>query len=276
MSLGGTGSCPAAWQQAVDDVVNAGTLVVVAAGNSSTDVSGFVPASCSGVMAVAATNRSGSLAGYSNSGAGVAISAPGGDSSGAILSTLNSGTQGPVASPGGDTYGYYMGTSMATPHVSGVASLVWSANPGLTVVQVRQVLQSTARAFPAGSNCTPSICGAGIVDAYAAVSSVVSPPAITGLQPPFEVAGSPAFKLTVLGANFVAGSIVYWNGSPRPTTYVNPGQLTADIGAADVASKGTANITVSDGASLPMFGSHAFSISGPMSRRAYLPLAIRP
>ncbi len=77
MSLGGTvpagTGCPAAWQQAVNALVGAGKLIVAAAGNSSADVSNFIPADCSGVMAVAAIDRSGVRAAYSNYGAGVAI-----------------------------------------------------------------------------------------------------------------------------------------------------------------------------------------------------------
>ncbi|HRZ57955.1 MAG TPA: FG-GAP-like repeat-containing protein, partial [Candidatus Paceibacterota bacterium] len=56
--------------------------------------------------------------------------------------------------------------------------------------------------------------------------------------------GGPAFTLTVNGANFVPVSIVTWNGTPRPTTYINQSQLTADISDADIARAATAWITV--------------------------------
>ena len=55
---------------------------------------------------------------------------------------------------------------MATPHVAGLASLLMGHRPGLTPALVSQYLQITARSFPAGSGCTTSTCGAGIVDAY--------------------------------------------------------------------------------------------------------------
>ena len=67
--------------------------------------------------------------------------------------------------PGADSYALYNGTSMATPHVSGVVALMLSVKPTLTPDQVTSILQSTARAFPA----TCSQCGAGIVNASAAV-----------------------------------------------------------------------------------------------------------
>jgi serine protease len=172
LSLGGSGACSSTFQSAVNDVVARGTVVVVAAGNSNADAAQTQPASCSGVIAVAASNRAGSRASYSNYGAKVAIAAPGGDGSDGILSTLNAGT----TTPGADSYAWYQGTSMATPHVSGVVSLMLSLTPSLTPAQVLQRLQQTARPFPAGSSCSTSICGAGIVDAAAAVSGLAAPP----------------------------------------------------------------------------------------------------
>jgi uncharacterized repeat protein (TIGR01451 family) len=175
ISLGGPGACSTSQQSAINEITAAGSVVVVAAGNSNTDASNFNPASCNNVVAVAATNRSGYRAYYSNYGSVVKISAPGGETnsttSNGVLSTLNTGTTVPVA----DTYAYYQGTSMATPHVVGVASLVLSVKPSLTPAQVLQVLQDTARDFPTGGTCTTSNCGAGIVDAAAAVGAVNKP-----------------------------------------------------------------------------------------------------
>ena len=69
-------------------------------------------------------------------------------------------------------------------------------------------------------------------------------PAVTTLAPSTAVAGSAAFPLTVNGGNFVTSSTVNWNGSPRTTTYVNSGQLTAAITAADVLTAASAAVTV--------------------------------
>ena len=69
-------------------------------------------------------------------------------------------------------------------------------------------------------------------------------PVITGLNPVLAEAGSQAFTLTVSGVNFVSGAALQWNGSTRATTVVSSTQLTAVITAADVASVGTANVTV--------------------------------
>jgi hypothetical protein len=86
-----------------------------------------------------------------------------------------------------------------------------------------------------------------IVHAIQALGSVsVNPvPAISALQPVSAAAGSGGFTLTVRGDNFVSGSVVRWNGGNRTTTYVDAGQLTAAIPAGDVATRGTASVTVS-------------------------------
>jgi serine protease len=163
MSLGGSGACDTTTQNAINSARSRGTVVVVAAGNESQNASNSNPANCAGVIAVAATNRSGGRASYSNYGTIVDVAAPGGDSGAAILSTLNAGT----TSPGADSYASYMGTSMATPHVAGVVALMLAKNAALTPDDVEARLKSSARPFPA--SC--SGCGAGIVDASAAVDA---------------------------------------------------------------------------------------------------------
>jgi serine protease len=195
ISLGGPGACGSAEQTAINDVVNTkGAVVVVAAGNDNVDLvtSPESPASCTGVITVAAVNKAGGRAYYSNYGTTVEIAAPGGDqrtiSSDGIQSTVNGGLTSPVASPLGDGYAYYSGTSMATPHVTGVVSLMLSVNPGLTPSQVLTVLQSSARPFPTGTalDCTLTTCGAGLLDAAAAVTAAaaaVTPALIGPLTP---------------------------------------------------------------------------------------------
>lgn len=167
MSLGGGGSCSSTMQSAINSARSNNAVVVVAAGNEATNAANSMPANCSGVIAVAATNRSGGRAYYSNYGNVVDLAAPGGDvrvsGSNGILSTLNTGT----TTPGSDTYAFYQGTSMAAPHVAGVAALVLSVNSALTPDGVESLLKSTARPFPA--SC--SGCGVGIVDAAAAVAA---------------------------------------------------------------------------------------------------------
>jgi len=168
MSLGGGGACDTTTQNAINSARSRGTVVIVAAGNENQNASNSNPANCAGVVAVAATDRYGARAYYSNYGSVVDLAAPGGDvrasSSNGILSTLNAGTSG----PGADSYAYYQGTSMATPHVAGVAALMLSAKPGATPDQIEAALKSSARAFP--GSC--SGCGTGLLDAAAAVTAI--------------------------------------------------------------------------------------------------------
>lgn len=268
LSLGGDGACGVAQQAAIDEIVNAGAVVVVAAGNSNVDlaVSPESPASCANVISVAAINPAGGRADYSNYGTTVEIAAPGGEQSFAndpngVLSTLNTGTTTRVASPGGDTYIYYEGTSMAAPHITGIVSLMYSVNPALTPALVLSTLQSTARAFPSGtaSDCTTSICGAGIVDATAVIAATAAMTIVTvsasdadaaeaGLNPgTFSITrvGDTASALTVnytiggtatSGSDFtaVSGSVIIASGSSTATVTITPVDDTTYDGAETV------------------------------------------
>ncbi|WP_136256122.1 S8 family serine peptidase, partial [Pseudofulvimonas gallinarii] len=162
MSLGGSGTCGTTYQNAINSAVSRGTVVIVAAGNENMNASNSRPANCNNVVAVAAVGRNGGRASYSNYGAVVDVAAPGGGGTG-VLSTLNTGTTVPASA----SYAFYQGTSMATPHVSGVAALILSV-ASKTPAEVESILRSTTRAFPA----TCSQCGTGIVDALAAVQAV--------------------------------------------------------------------------------------------------------
>jgi serine protease len=132
------------------------------------------------VVAVASVNRSGGRSSFSDYGSLVKLAAPGGEKPGAdsnnILSTLNAGT----TTPGSDSYVFYRGTSMAAPTVSGVVALMLSVKSTLKPDDVTFLLQSTSRQFP--SAC--SECGAGIVNARAAVDAASgSPPGIAEVGP---------------------------------------------------------------------------------------------
>ena len=190
LSLGGAGACPAAYQSAIADAIAVGSLVVVAAGNANSDAATSTPANCAGVVSVAASGPTGSRSWYSNFGTSITIAAQGGDDrmsasgalaaagdkSGEILSTMNAGT----TTPSTDTYAFYEGTSMATPHVSAVAALVKSLQPSITPVSLAQLLRQTASAFPLTSTCTTALCGAGILNAAAAVSAATVTPTTIG------------------------------------------------------------------------------------------------
>lgn len=175
LSLGGPGGCPAITQRAIDFALSRNVPVVVAAGNESTNAELVSPANCRGVITVGAVGPRGERSLFSNYGSVVALSAPGGqlDASftkitSSILSTVNGGVE--FADPKAWNYSSQIGTSQATPHVTGVVALIRSVKPELTPRQIRTVLKETARPFPAGCDAGPLRCGAGILDAKAAVT----------------------------------------------------------------------------------------------------------
>lgn len=179
LSLGGPGACAAAIQEAIDEALAQGTLIVASAGNESDDAGSFAPGNCSGVVNVAALGRSGERASYSNFGQRVDLAAPGGDrdADGAILSTHDDGT----TVPGNRNYAFGIGTSFAAPLVSATASMMIARNPNLTAGQVLSILQGSTAEFAPGSTCGFGYCGAGRLDAGAAVGSTI--PASVDLPP---------------------------------------------------------------------------------------------
>ena len=190
LSLGGPFLCSdaEALQDAFDQANAAGAVVVVAAGNDNDDASDFTPASCGNVIAVGATTIENKRADYSNYGPRVAIMAPGGDTStdlnndgepDGVLSTVR------PSAAGNDGYAYFNGTSMASPHVAGVAALLKGVRPSLSTADVRDILTATAAPLT-DSSCKPG-CGGGLVDAAAALATLATP-----VEPDFSLALSPA------------------------------------------------------------------------------------
>ncbi|TDR48586.1 serine protease [Tahibacter aquaticus] len=168
LSLGGQGACSSTEQNAINSARSRGTVLAIAAGNDNANVSGFDPGNCSGVISIAATTKAGSRASYSNYGALIDVSAPGGDGSGGagdILSTLNSGT----STQSSETYAFYAGTSMASPHVAGLAALMLSKNPSLTPDQIETLIKNNAKPLP--GTCSGG-CGTGIIDAAKTLAAV--------------------------------------------------------------------------------------------------------
>lgn len=202
LSIAGPGFCPSVLQTAVDDAVEAGAVVVAASGNQGLDlrVAPFSPLSCDGVLGVTATDERGARASYANAGRFHGLAAPGGDQR-AIISTYNPGQREAETDPLGrpvDNYAGQVGTSMAAPHVAGVASLVLAADPRLDPAQVTAVLQApeSVRTFATDSiethrRCSDdpfatesAYCGAGMLDAGRAVATAADLSTVVTLSGP--------------------------------------------------------------------------------------------
>ena len=162
LSLGSASSCSNTYKTAIAQLLANGKIIVASAGNDNNSVD-HSPAGCPGVINVAAVARSGSKASYSSFGGNITISAPGGDG-GDLITLSNTGTT--VA--GAATIAGTSGTSFSAPVVSGVISLMLALRPDLDAAGVTRILTSSVRPFP-DSTCNTSICGAGIIDAAAAL-----------------------------------------------------------------------------------------------------------
>ena len=165
---------------AVNEAANAGVLLVAAAGNGNSSVA--YPAAYPQVLAVAATSSQDRRAWYSNRGPEIDVAAPGGLAEGQIYSTL-------PRSKG--TYGYKYGTSMAAPHVSALAALIWSLDPSLTRDQVRQIILDTADKVDSATypyvNGRNDYLGYGRINAHLALRRAL-PPVLTASPPQLDVA----------------------------------------------------------------------------------------
>jgi len=218
LSLGGRGSCSnsPAMQRAIDDAVAAGTAVVVAAGNEAEDASGFTPAGCRGVISVAAGDLEGKLVlRYSNFGSAVDLMAPGGD----VASDRDgNGHVDGVLSYVDGGYAYYNGTSMAAPHVAGVAALLLARRPGLSPAEIESELK--AHALSRSPSECPRPCGAGLLQAgfvAAAAGPGPTPPDRPDPVPPVPVEPQPVPALGPFGALVAAALAAVALGRARGT-----------------------------------------------------------
>ena len=212
LSLGGPGECNAAWQSAIDDVVAAGKVVVAAAGNEGVSFKTVSPASCQGVIAVAAyVHRAiGTVAEnygrpeFSNFGTETdrnLFAAPGMN----VYSTSDGGAF--QAANDGAFVGEY-GTSSAAAHISGVVSLMLSANPALAPADVLLLLQNAST--PVGDWAS-----AGRPDALVAVGNAFS---YAPSRKPVSLAISgPATVFADQTGNYLA--TVTWSDSTTSTVY---------------------------------------------------------
>jgi len=259
LSLGSQGSCSQPYIDVMAQLAAASVTVVAAAGNDE-GLAVSMPANCPNVIAVAGVRHTGTKVGYSDIGPQVALSAPAGNCVNLtgtclypIVTTTNSGTTVPAANTYSDgDNDPSLGTSFSAPLVSGTAALMLSLNPSITPSRIKSLLQASARAFPTsgastgsvaachapnGSTqdecyCTTTTCGAGLLDASAAVQAVIS-----AALPTAKISAS-ATSLTVGGTVSLDGSASTGGGSTGIASYawtLSDGKLASFSGASDGA-----------------------------------------
>ncbi|MEE4190190.1 MAG: S8 family serine peptidase [Halieaceae bacterium] len=200
MSLAGGGF--SSFDQAVYDVVSeSGVIIVAAAGNDATSQFAY-PASYDGVISVSAVNINRARASYSNFGSRVDVAAPGGDGftndvngdgiADLVLSTAADDSTGVIR----DVYGLLQGTSMASPHVAGVAALMKAIYPALTHSEFENLLALGLITDDLGSAGRDNTYGWGLINANKAVLVAES------LAAGGDIANRPTISTSVTALNF--------------------------------------------------------------------------
>ncbi len=319
LSLGAAAPCSTTEQTAVTDAINAGVLVIAAAGNEGGPVD--APANCTGVLSVAGLRYVGTKVGYSNlssaptttgtgtsttstPGAAVSIAAPAGDCVNllttepcvySIETTSDAGLTTPAPIPGFYTYALLdptylnsggnslnegnVGTSFAAPMASGVAALMLASNPALTASEIISRMESSALPFPTTSPtsptppmcqlastatdsngnytdtsqdteciCTTATCGAGMLNAAAAVITAEGIAVQITLS---SSTGSPGQHITLNGSGSTASAgytitTYQWTTTPSTSDQLeNANQAVATLVVPSFRSI-TVNLTITD------------------------------
>jgi serine protease len=290
---GGTDACSSSdgmpYETALTQVTEMGVLIVIAAGNANGNVE--LPANCAGtvpgVMAVAGLRNVGTKVGYSSFGSEVSVSAPAGNCINATvgsncLRSIDTTTDLGLTVPGAYNYtneqNPNLGTSFATPIVSGIAALMRSVNGNLTPVQLAARMEMNATPFPANTgnipicpNTDPTTqecscpasgqCGVGMVNAYQAVQAAQAPIAAvaipatisSGSNAVFDGSGSAASCGRTLGSTSYAwtasGGVTIVSGANASKVTILPGSGTLTLTVTDniggTYGTDTATITVS-------------------------------
>jgi subtilisin family serine protease len=226
----GGGGYSAALEEAIQRANDAGVLFVCAAGNyvGNTDVSPNYP-SCytvPNVMSIAATDDNDDLASFSGYGlVTVDLGAPGVD----ILSSLP-----------GNSYGTLSGTSMATPHVSGVAALIWGRFPAMTVGQVKTLLMNSVDPVPS----LDGMCATGgRLNAFNCIAEPdsIAPAAVDDLASSNATSSTVDLSWTATGDDEYTGTASYYDVrySTAPIDEANFFDATSAVGVPDPGPSGT-------------------------------------
>ncbi len=243
LSLGAPGGCSQVMQASIDYAEQKNSLVVVAAGNENSDAALFSPANCQGVLVVGATNETDNRSNFSNFGSAVDLSSPGSN----ILSAASSICDVQMcARRVGSNYIQASGTSMATPHVAGVAALLFAGESN-TPSQVEQCLLNGTDVIS-----TDQPLGAGRLNALKALQAcdldpTPEPSATSVLPASITPSGQTALSFSSIKLHGIGHGGD--NANPQSIGNTNPLRKTRTI---------TVILTDASNASLPSF-------SGPVS-----------
>ncbi len=249
LSLGGFESSTAE-VELFQEVYNAGVITIAAAGNENTSQLSY-PASYDGVVSVSALDFQGNRAPYSNFGTTVDIAAPGGDTdvdlngdgnSDGIISTFSddsSGERKPI-------FKGIDGTSMAAPHVAGLAALMKSVYPALDAASFDSLLQNGSLTNDTGTPGRDDIYGYGTADALKAVQAAQSLAAGSETpELPASIVASPS--AISLGTSSSTTLTLSNQGAGQPTVSSinsNASWLTATAQTVDSAGLGSYLLTI--------------------------------
>lgn len=240
LSLGGT-QRSAAMEDVMDIAYARGILIIAAAGNQGRgDDSVLYPAKFDSVVAVSAVDEENKIASFSSRGPDVELAAPGV----AVYSTLM------IPFFDDHYYGYASGTSMASPHIAGLAALVIEANPGISNVEVREKMKLMALDLGAAGRDNDYGWGLGQVERSPDQPDEYAPAADAG--GPYRGAAGEAVRLSGEGTVDLDDNILSFewdfgdgssgHGAVVEHVYASPGDYRATLrvsdqdGLADTAS----------------------------------------
>ncbi len=247
MSLGGP-NFSQAQQDVINQARNQGVIIIAAAGNEAQQGNPIgYPAAYNGVVSVGAVAMNKARAPYSSFNAFVDIAAPGGDMSrdlngdgypDGVLSVAGDDSSGTL----GFVYKPYQGTSMAAPHVAGVAALMKAVNPALTPAQFDNLLASGHLTQDLGTAGRDDQFGYGLVDARAAVVAAQTTPTPS----PAKLVATPnGLNFGTQGTNATLSLVNSGDGSLSVTSVSdNAGWLTVGAASDSVTGLGTRTVTV--------------------------------